>query len=202
MSNVAKIKVRNNLKEAILEAVNSIRIRRKTMGFKINDNVTWVGKVDWEIRKFHGEEYTTSRGTSYNSYLVRDSKVALIDTVWLPFGEEFVANLKKEIDLKKIDFIIANHAESDHSGGLKALMKEIPDTPIYCTERGLKSFKGHYHQDWNFKTVKTGDKINLGSKELVFIEAQMLHWPDTMFCYLTGDGFLFSNDAFGQHIAT
>ena len=172
------------------------------MSVKLNDNVTWVGKKDWELRKFHGEEYSTHRGSSYNSYLVRDEKVALIDTVWQPYAKEFVANLKKEIDLNQIDYIIANHGEIDHSGALPELMREIPNTPIYCTKNGVKSLKGHYHQDWNFVEMKTGDKLNLGTKELIFIEARMLHWPDTMFSYLTGDNILFSNDAFGQHYST
>lgn len=172
------------------------------MSFKINDNVTWVGKIDWELRTFHGEDLSTHRGSSYNSYLVRDEKVALIDTVWEPFAEEFVENLKKEIDLNQINYIIANHGEIDHSGALPALMREIPDIPIYCTQNGIKSLKGHYHQDWNFVPVKTGDKLSLGKKELIFIEARMLHWPDTMFSYLTGDNILFSNDAFGQHFAS
>ena len=172
------------------------------MGFKINDSVTWVGKKDWELRNFHGVEYSTHRGSSYNSYLVRDEKVALIDTVWLPYAEEYVENLKKEIDLKEIDYIIVNHGEVDHSGALPELMREIPNTPIYCTRNGIKSIKGHYHQDWNFIEVKTGDRLSLGRKELLFIEARMLHWPDTMFCYLTEDNILFSNDAFGQHYAS
>ncbi len=172
------------------------------MGFKINSNVTWVGKIDWELRTFHGEDLSTHRGSSYNSYLVQDEKVALIDTVWEPFADEFINNLKKEIDLSKIDYIIANHGEIDHSGALPALMKEIPDTPIYCTQNGIKSLKGQYHQDWNFVPVRTGDKLNLGKKEIIFIEAPMLHWPDTMFSYLTGDNILFSNDAFGQHYAS
>ena len=172
------------------------------MAFKIKDDILWVGKVDWELRKFHGEEYSTHRGSSYNSYLVRDEKTALIDTVWAPFKTEFVENLEKEIPLEKIDFIIANHAETDHSGALPELIGHIPHTPIYCTANGLKSFKGHYHQDWNFQVVKTGDKLSLGSKDLIFIEAQMLHWPDSMMCYLTGDNILFSNDAFGQHLAS
>jgi len=172
------------------------------MTFKIKDNISWVGKIDWELRKFHGEEYSTHRGSSYNSYLVIDEKIALIDTAWGKFSSEFVANLKKEIPLEKIDFVIANHAESDHSGALPELMHHIPDTPIYCTSNGVNFLKGHYHQDWNFKVVKTGDKLSLGSKELIFIEAPMLHWPDSMMSYLTGDSILFSNDAFGQHIAS
>lgn len=172
------------------------------MKFKITPNVDWVGKIDWELRKFHGEEYSTHRGTSYNSYLVKDEKIALIDTVWKPFAQEFVQNLDKEIDLNKIDYVIANHAEMDHSGALPELMRLIPDKPVYCTANGVKSLKGHYHQDWNFQVVKTGDKLSLGKKELVFVEAMMLHWPDSMMTYLTGDAILFSNDAFGQHIAS
>ncbi|MDW7672242.1 MAG: anaerobic nitric oxide reductase flavorubredoxin [Bacillota bacterium] len=172
------------------------------MSMKINDHVTWVGKIDWELKKFHGEEYSTHRGTSYNSYLIRDKKTVLIDTVWMPFAKEFVQNLKKEIDLSKIDYIIANHAEVDHSGALPELMKEIPDTPIYCTKNGIQSLKGHYHQDWNFVEVKTGDKLNIGDRDLIFLEARMLHWPDSMFVYMTEDNILFSNDAFGQHYAS
>jgi len=172
------------------------------MSFTIKENIVWVGKIDWELKKFHGEEYSTHRGSSYNAYLVRDEKTVLIDTVWSKFGHEFVENLQKEIPLEKIDYIIANHAESDHSGALPILMHLIPDTPIYCTAHSVNFLKGLYHQDWNFRIVKTGDKLSLGSKELVFIEAPMLHWPDNMMSYLTGDNILFSNDAFGQHIAS
>ena len=172
------------------------------MAFKVNDNVTWVGKIDWELRKFHGEELSAHRGSSYNSYLVRGKdKTVLIDTVWRPFAEEFVASLKKEIDLKEIDYIVANHGEVDHSGSLPELLREIPGTPVYCSRAGVNSLRGQYHQDWNFHPVKTGDKLDLGGKELIFIEAKMLHWPDSMFCYLTEDNILFPNDAFGQHYA-
>ena len=172
------------------------------MSFHVKNNIHWVGKIDWELRKFHGDEYSTHRGSSYNSYLIKEDKVALVDTVWRPFAKEFVENLKKKIDFGKIDYIIANHAECDHSGALPELLRYIPDTPVYCTKNGVKSLKGHYHQDWNFQVVKTGDKLSLGSKELIFVEAPMLHWTDSMFCYLTGDEVLFSNDAFGQHYAS
>lgn len=172
------------------------------MGFKINDHITYVGKIDWELRKFHGEEYSTQKGSSYNSFLIRDEKIVLIDTVWKPFGREFVENLKQEIDLQKIDYIIMQHSEPDHSGALPYLMQEIPDTPIYCTASGKKIIQGHYHQNWNFVEVKTGDRLNLGQREITFVEAKMLHWPDTMFSYLSGDNILFSNDGFGQHYAS
>ena len=172
------------------------------MKFTITPGVHWVGKIDWELKRFHGEEYTTRRGSSYNSYLVCDEKTALIDTVWLPFAKEFVNNLEKEVDLAKIDYVIANHAEVDHSGALPELLRRIPEVPVYCTANGVKSLKGHYHTDWNFRVVKTGDRLSLGRRELVFIEAPMLHWPDSMMAYLTGDALLFSNDAFGQHYAS
>ncbi len=170
--------------------------------FKISDTVSWVGKIDWELNKFHGEEYSTHKGSSYNSYLIRDEKTVLIDTVWEPFSKEFVVNLKKEIDLNKIDCIVMNHSEVDHAGALAELMKEIPDTPIYCTKNGAKIIKGLHHKDWNFVEVKTGDTLDTGKNKLVFVEARMLHWPDSMMTYMSGENVLFSNDAFGQHYAS
>lgn len=173
------------------------------MGFKMTDKVTWVGKIDWELRSFHGEEYSTHRGSSYNSYLIKDKKNVLIDTAWAPFAEEYVAKLKEEIDLKDIDYIIAQHNEIDHSGALPLIMKEIPDVPVYCTANGEKIIKAHFHEaDWNFKIVKTGDTLDIGESTLTFVEARMLHWPDSMMTYMSGDNILFSNDAFGQHYAS
>lgn len=173
------------------------------MAKQITNKVSWVGKIDWELTKFHGDELSTKHGSSYNAYLIQDEKTALIDTVWQPYDKEFVARLKKTIDSKKIDYIVMNHNEIDHSGALVELMREIPGTPIYCTKKGESIIRGHYHpQDWNFVNVKTGDTLNLGQNTLTFIEAPMLHWPDTMFSYLSGENILFSNDAFGQHFAT
>lgn len=173
------------------------------MKIQVKGNVNWVGKIDWELRKFHGEEYSTHRGSSYNSYLIQEEKTVLMDTVWKPFAKEFVTNLKKEVALDKIDFIIAHHAEVDHSGSYPELMREIPDTPIYCSKSCMSSLKGHYHKDWNFKPVKTGDSIDIGNgKSLVFVEMKMLHWPDSLATYMTGDNILFSMDAFGQHYAS
>lgn len=168
----------------------------------VKNNVYWVGKVDWELKTFHGDDYSTHKGSTYNSYLIQEEKTVLIDTVWLPFAKEYVKNLSSEVDLRKIDLIIANHGEVDHSGALPELMKHIPDKPIYCTANAVKSLKGQYHKDWNFHIVKTGDKISIGNgKELIFVEMTMLHWPDSMATYLSGDNILFSNDAFGQHFA-
>lgn len=194
----------------ILRIINGI-LRKKMvhipkeayiMGKKISEHVTWVGKVDWELKSFHGNELSTKRGSSYNSYLIRDKKTALIDTVWQPYDAEFVARLSEEINLHDIDYIVMNHNEIDHSGALPELMREIPDTPIYCTKKGEAIIRGHYHKDWNFVNVKTGDTLSLGDTSLTFVEAPMLHWPDTMFTYMSGDNILFSNDGFGQHFAT
>lgn len=172
------------------------------MSKRVTDKVTWVGKIDWELKKFHGDELSTMEGSSYNSYLIRDKKTVLIDTVWGPYDTEFVNRLKEEIDLKEIDYIVMNHNESDHSGTLPALMREIPDTPIYCTKKGESILRGLYHQDWNYVNVKTGDELEIGDSKLVFVEASMLHWPDTMMTYMTGENILFSNDVFGQHYAS
>ena len=96
----------------------------------LKNNVHWVGKVDWELRKFHGDDYSTHKGSTYNSYLIQEEKTVLVDTVWMPFANEFVENLKSEIDLNSIDYIVINHGEVDHSGALPELMKHIPNTPI------------------------------------------------------------------------
>lgn len=173
------------------------------MAKQLTPKVSWVGKVDWELTTFHGDELSTHRGSSYNSYLVRDQKTALIDTVWLPYDKEFVSRLKQEIDLKDIDYIVMNHNEIDHSGALCELMREIPEVPIYCTKKGEAIIRGHYHQDWNFVNVKTGDTLSLGEGTLTFVEMTMMHWPDSMLTYYDQDGgIMFSNDAFGQHFAT
>lgn len=169
----------------------------------IKNNVSWVGKIDWELQSFHGSDYSINRGSSQNAYLVEEEKTVLIDTVWEPHSNEFVENLKSEIDLNKIDYIIANHGEVDHAGSLVELIKEIPETPIYCTANGKKSIIGQFHHpEWNYNVVKTGDTLDIGNgKTLVFVEMPMLHWPDSMAVYLTQDNILFSNDAFGQHYA-
>jgi flavorubredoxin len=175
------------------------------MAKQITKNIKWVGKVDWELTTFHGNELSTGHGSSYNAYLIRGpKKTVLIDTVWGPYDREFVCRLKQEIPLDQIDAVVMQHNESDHSGALVELMRLIPDTPIYCTAKGEAILRGHYHKDWNYINVKTGDILELGAGEsLTFIEAPMLHWPDTMFSYYNGEGgVLFSNDAFGQHYAS
>lgn len=172
------------------------------MVVELKENVYWVGVVDWNIKHFHGHEYSTHRGTTYNSYLILDEKVALVDTVWGPYSQDLIDNIETVIDIKKIDYVVANHAETDHSGGLPELMKYIPDATVIVSEKGHESVFKHYHKRWNFKVVKTGDTVSLGKNSLVFVAAPMLHWPDSMFTYLTGKNILMPNDAFGQHYAS
>ena len=164
--------------------------------------VYWVGVVDWALRTFHGHELSTHRGSSYNSYLIVDEKTVLVDTVWGPFQDQLIKNIREVVDPGEIEIVVANHAESDHSGSLVTIMKEAPNATVVVSQRGRESIEGHFHQPWNFQAVKTGDKINVGNNELIFIEAPMLHWPDSMFTYLTGKNILMPNDAFGQHYAT
>ncbi|MCX7040181.1 MAG: MBL fold metallo-hydrolase [Spirochaetes bacterium] len=175
---------------------------------EIAKGVYWVGVVDWGLRHFHGFELSTHRGSTYNAYVVKDKKIAVVDTVWGPFSEQFIENLREIVDPSAIDYVVANHAETDHSGSLPALMRLCPKATVVVSPRGKDSIPGHYHaasgvhQQWNFKVVKTGEAISLGETQLVFVEAPMLHWPDSMFTYVAGRNLLLSNDAFGQHYAT
>lgn len=166
------------------------------------ENVYWVGTVDWSLRHFHGHELSTHRGSSYNSYLIKDQKTALVDTVWGPFENDFLEKVSNLTELSKIDYIVINHSEPDHSGALPALMRHIPQATVIVSKQGAQSVPGHYHQQWNFQPVGNGEHISLGNNQLVFLEAPMLHWPDSMFTYLTGHNILMPNDAFGQHYAT
>jgi len=165
-------------------------------------NVYWVGVVDWGLKHFHGFELSTHRGSTYNAYLIRDEKTALVDTVWRPFADAFVENIREVMDPARIDYVIANHAEPDHSGGLPAILGLCPDATVVVSKKGAESIPGHYHRPWNLRAVATGESIQLGERELTFVEAPMLHWPDSMFTYVAPDGILMPNDAFGQHYAT
>ncbi|HHV63354.1 MAG TPA: MBL fold metallo-hydrolase [Firmicutes bacterium] len=171
---------------------------------KLTEGIYWVGAVDWNIRHFHGPAYSTHHGVTYNSYLIIDEKVALVDTVFTPFADELIGNISDVIDPARIDYVIANHVEVDHSGALPRLMSIIPNARVFCSLKGVDEFKKHYApaSGWEFHPVKTGQELKLGKRTLSFIEAPMLHWPDSMFTYVKEDGILMSNDAFGQHIAT
>ncbi|MFH1508407.1 MAG: flavodoxin domain-containing protein [Candidatus Omnitrophota bacterium] len=169
---------------------------------EIKKDIHWVGVVDWNVRDFHGHTYTTKRGTTYNSYLIKDELIALVDTVRAPFTEEFIANIRQIVPLEKIDYIIANHVEADHSGALPKLMKLCPKAKVVGTAKCKEGLYRHYYENWDFQVVKSQDKIKLGQRTLTFLEAPMLHWPDSMFTYIPEDALLMPNDAFGQHYAT
>ena len=164
--------------------------------------VYWVGVVDWELRHFHGHELSTHRGSAYNAYLIVDKEVVLVDTVWQPFQDQLIENIREVIDPAKITYVVANHSEMDHSGALPAVMRHAPNATLIVSKNGLDSFPGHFHQPWKFRAVKTGESLPIGENKLIFVEAPMLHWPDSMFTYLTGHNILMPNDAFGQHYAT
>lgn len=168
----------------------------------IAENIWWVGAIDWNAHHFHGQTFTTKRGTTYNAYLILGEKITLIDTVYGPFAEEMLQRIRSVIPPEKIDTIIVNHIEPDHSGALPALVKLCPKAQLYGSARAGQGLERYYQQKFNFHVVKTGDKISLGKRTLNFIEIPMIHWPDSMMSYLEEDAILFSNDAFGQHYAT
>ncbi len=175
----------------------------KADAIKITDSVYWVGVLDWDLRDYHG--YTLN-GTTYNAYLVFGDEVALIDNTYPGSSAQLWGRIKdaceKENREFKVDVIIQNHIEKDHSGALSEICKKFPEAPVYCTTAAVKGLKMHYPslEGVDFRIVKTGETLDLGGKQLVFLEAQMLHWPDSMFSLLLEDGILFSNDAFGQHL--
>jgi anaerobic nitric oxide reductase flavorubredoxin len=164
-------------------------------------DVNWVGAVDWNIRDFHG--YETRRGTTYNAYLILDDKKVLVDTVKYPFKSILAENVREQVNLEDLDYVIANHVEMDHSSSLSYIMQHAKNATVISSRRGKDGLSKYYGEhDWAFKIVKTGDELNLGKRTLQFVEAPMLHWPDSMFTYLKEDGILMPNDAFGQHLAT
>ncbi len=167
----------------------------------LKDGISWVGVVDWNIRDFHG--YITYRGSTYNAYLIQDEKTALVDTVKYNFCNELVSHIEELVSLDKIDYIIVNHVEMDHSSSLPTIAKLCPNAKIFSTARGKEEIIKHFGGEFErIEVVKSGDKISLGKKTLTFLEAPMLHWPDSMFTYIIEDKVLMPNDAFGQHLAT
>ncbi len=166
---------------------------------KISDHVYWVGAIDWGIRDFHG--YTTKRGSTYNAYLIMADKITLIDTVKAPFREELLSRIASVVNPGDIDYIVSNHAEMDHSGALKQIMEEIKPKKVFASLMGAKALKEHFALE-GITPVKSGDDLNLGNMNLTFLETRMLHWPDSMFSYLKEDHLLFSQDAFGMHLAS
>ncbi|MBN2829002.1 MAG: MBL fold metallo-hydrolase, partial [Candidatus Cloacimonetes bacterium] len=167
---------------------------------ELRKGVYWVGVIDWDLRNFHG--YLTQRGSTYNAYLIIDEKVTLIDNVKEKLYPEMIERISKIIDPKKIDIIVQNHAEGDHSGGLPMLTDLVPNATVYATGNADKALKLLYHKDFNLKIVNAGDTVSLGKRTLHFVPTPMIHWPDNMVTYCPEEKILFSNDSFGQHIAS
>jgi flavorubredoxin len=170
------------------------------MNHTLCEGIEWVGHVDWTVRDFHG--YKTNRGSSYNAYLVRDDKVALIDTVKAAFAEELLAHVAELVSPSAVDYVVCNHAEPDHSGGLPLVLAACTNAELVCDAKCQKTLQLHYNTDgWKWKIVADGDTISLGRRTLTFIETPMVHWPESMFTYVPEEKLLFSMDAFGQHYA-
>ncbi len=171
------------------------------MSSRVLDAVDWVGYVDWTVRDFHG--YNTPRGATYNSYLIRDEKTALIDTVKGPFADELLRNISGLAELSSVDYVVCNHAEPDHAGALPRVMEALPNATLVCNKKCVAALSRHFDtSNWKTQLVATGDSIQLGKRTLQFINTPMLHWPESMFTYVPEDKLLFSMDAFGQHYAT
>lgn len=168
---------------------------------ELKKGIYWVGAVDWNVRLFHG--YTTNRGSSYNAYLIIDEKVTLIDTVKAPFAKELIDRISEIIDPSKIDYLVSNHVEMDHSGAIPDVMRVMPNATIVTSApSGLNGLKAHFGNDYNYMAVKAGESLNIGSRNLNFVPTPMLHWPDNMVTYCPEEKILFSNDALGQHFAS
>ncbi len=163
--------------------------------------IYWVGAIDWDVRDFHG--YSTYKGTTYNAFLIVDKKVTLFDTVKRSHLDELLQNIRAIIDPAKIDYLVMNHVELDHSGSLPEMMDIIKPKKLFCSPMGQKAILEHFHrEDWPYEVVKSGSEISLGKRTVQFLETRMLHWPDSMFSFIKEDGILFSSDAFGQHYAS
>lgn len=168
---------------------------------RVTDKVWWVGAIDWGLKEFHG--YTTHRGTTYNAYLILADKITLIDTVKAPFKREMYDRIESVIgDITKIDVIVSDHAEMDHSGALPEVIREVQPSAVYASVMGVKALDAHFRIGGQITPVKTGDTLSLGNLNLSFVETRMLHWPDSMFSYLAEEKILFSQDGFGMHFAT
>ncbi len=171
------------------------------MNRTLRENIDWVGHVDWTVRDFHG--YDTARGATYNAYLVRDDQTALIDAVKAPYADELLGSIAALTDLSGVKFVVCNHAEPDHAGGLPRVMAALPNAALVCDKKCATALSQHHDTTgWKMRIVATGDTISLGRRTLQFLETPMVHWPESMFTYVPEEKLLFSMDAFGQHYAT
>jgi len=167
---------------------------------EVKSGIYWVGAIDWDIRNFHG--YLTQRGTTYNAFLVIDEKIVLVDTVKHYMFDEMLSRIREIIDPAKIDYVLSNHVEMDHSGSLPKILEHTPNAKVITSTQGEKGLRRHFKKDWDFVVVKSGDTLKIGKRTLHFVHTPMVHWPDSMVTYVPEEKIIFSSDAFGQHIAT
>lgn len=167
---------------------------------EVKKDIYWVGVKDWNLTEFHG--YSTPYGSTYNSYLIIDDKITLVDGVKHYLSHENIARVKSKTDFSKIAYIVVNHVEMDHSGNVPELMKLAPQAKIITNMAGKAALEAHFDTTgWEYEIVKTGDSISIGKRTLEFMTTPMLHWPDSMMTYVKEDKLLLSNDGFGQHYA-
>ncbi|MDI6617844.1 MAG: FprA family A-type flavoprotein [Clostridiales bacterium] len=164
----------------------------------VKDGIYWVGVKNPELRVFD-IIVNTKKGTTYNSYLIDDEKVAVIDSVKEGYSDEHLQKIKDVIGQRKVDYIIVNHTELDHSGCIKDLLKQYPDAVIYASKAACLYLKKIINGPFNAHPITDGEVLSIGKRTLKFISAPFLHWPDTIFTYDENDGILFPCDAFGCH---
>jgi len=167
---------------------------------KVKEGIYWVGAVDWNLRNFHG--YLTQRGSSYNAYLILDEKITLVDSVKAPLTDEMMSRISSLVDPSRIDYIVCNHVEMDHSGAIPAVLEKAPGASVITSPKGVAGLKEHYGDGWKYKPMESGTVLNLGKRNMHFVLTPMVHWPDNMVAYIAEDKILFSNDSFGQHLAS
>ena len=172
-------------------------MKQNLKAVQVAPHIWHVGATDWNVRNFHG--YLTGRGSTYNAYLIMDEKITLIDAVKAPFADELLARIASVVDPEKIDYVVSNHSEPDHTGALPRILEAVKPEKLFASVAGAKTLKAYYGVD--AQVVKTGDTLELGAGKLAFVDTKMLHWPDSMISYYDADKALFSQDAFGMHLA-
>ena len=188
------------MKEDIELVKGKVSMNSSFKAVPVTEDVWWVGAIDWNIREFHG--YRTQRGTTYNAYLIMADKITLIDAVKAPFREEMLSRIASVVDPARIDYIVSNHAELDHSGCLPETIAAVKPEKVFASAMGVKTLRELFPSIGELTAVKDGERLSLGNRTLTFLETRMLHWPDSMFAYLNDEQLLFSQDAFGMHYAS
>ena len=166
--------------------------------FQVLPNIHWIGALHPDLRVFD-IIMSTKNGTTYNSYLIQDEKIAIIDTVKQKFSEPYLEHVTNLVNPESIDYIIVQHSEPDHSGSLKVLLEKAKNAQVVCAKSAVKYVQNILNMDIDLHPVSTGDTISLGTKTLTFITSPYIHWPDTMMTYIQEDKLLFPCDLLAAH---